>query len=74
MDLVWIRSFRIFQIAVFDVFTAWIGLYLLFAFFQFKNPSLWTFIFLFPIGILSHYLFGVKTKLNEYLGINKRND
>ena len=66
-----LRSFRILGIALFDIIMSLIGLFFLFRYAEFKNPFLWTVLFMFPITIVTHRLVGVPTKLNYYLGLSK---
>lgn len=72
----YLRSFRIFQIALFDLITAFFGLLLLVKL-LFKNKPQsfyisWTIVLLLPISVLSHILVNQPTMLNFYLGLSKR--
>lgn len=71
-----LRSFRIYNIALFDLFISLVGLYIFGkTVFPGKPPRvylLWSVIFVLPIGIMVHYLFGIPTMLNFYLGISTR--
>ena len=70
-----LRSYRVKEIAIFDYASAVLGIFLL-CFYWFET-SLSKGIFCgavlaFPIGILVHYVFGVKTTLNYKLGLSDK--
>lgn len=78
--LKYLRSFRIFGIALFDLITAYLGtvLILLWARNHFfpdlpREHFVWLAILTFiPIGIVAHVLFGVNTTLNYRLGLSHK--
>jgi hypothetical protein len=76
-----LRSHRVFEISLFDVILAWIGLYFTFVIYQkikpityqdINNPAEMATLLLFPVSILSHVIFNVPTELNYKLGISKK--
>jgi len=72
--IIFLRSFRIFKIALFDIIMSLLGLYLLGTVLFSGKPRhvymLWSAIFVLPISIIVHYLIGTPTMLNYYLGIS----
>ena len=68
-----LRKPRIFKIALFDVITSILGLFMIFKFiFKIKHSFLIAILLTFPIGILVHYVFKIPTTLNYYLGLSKK--
>ena len=71
-----LRSVRLFDIALFDLVTAFIGLYLLLKLVFKHKPQhfylAWTTVLVLPIGIVFHLLFKVPTTLNYYLGLSSK--
>ena len=81
MTIKQLRSHRIFNISMFDVIIAWIGLYFFFTMYQrlkpmdypdVNDPAMKATIFLLPISIISHAMFNIPTELNYKLGISKK--
>lgn len=78
MDLVYLRSFRLFGIALFDLISAFLGMIiisLILRKFMFNSVSvektvLIAILLTLPIGIVTHYVIGTKTTLNGYLNLN----
>lgn len=78
MDLVYLRSFRLFGIALFDLISAFLGMIiisLILRKFMFNSVSvektvLIAVLLTLPIGIVTHYVIGTKTTLNGYLNLN----
>jgi len=74
-----LRTPKLFDIALFDVFGTYIGAYLVWLIVHkynahLTNGWLWTFlifIVLVIIGIFVHIAIGQKTKLNYYLGLSE---
>lgn len=74
----YLRSFRILNIAVFDLVTALVGMIILFLFIHNKffsklprdNFIIMAVILTIPVGIFFHVIFGVNTTLNRYLGVS----
>lgn len=71
--LEFLRSFRIFNIALFDLIAGILGLHLIIMYFTPNRPHsfhwAWSVLLVLPLGVVSHYYFGVDTQLNRYLGI-----
>ena len=69
-----IRSFRIFQIAMFDLVLAFLGLYYAFRWGFPQRPKhfylSWTVLLVLPVSVLSHYLLSIHTMYNYYLGLS----
>lgn len=69
-NLEYIRSFRIQKIALFDLISAMAA-----SAWLFKRNKWGTYyqgaLAAVPIGIVAHYLLGVNTQLNYYLGLSK---
>ena len=81
MSIKQLRSHRIFNISMFDVIIAWIGLYFFFIMYQrlkpmnypdVNDPGMKATIFLFPISIIFHVMFNIPTELNYKLGISAK--
>lgn len=70
MIISWLRSFRVMGIAMFDVVAGILGLFLVFRSLHFQHPLALGALTVFPIAILAHWLFGIPTMLNYYLGIS----
>lgn len=74
--ITYIRSYRLFDIALFDLITAIIGLYLVIKWtFPNRQSSFhwsWTAVLLLPVSIISHLVFKTPTTLNFYLGLSER--
>lgn len=74
--ITYLRSFRIFQIAIFDLITAFFGLLFFLKLILKNKPQSfyisWTIVLFFPISVLSHILVNQPTMLNFYLGLSKR--
>jgi hypothetical protein len=76
------KKYRIFNIAIFDLVLAFIGVIFIFMIFWrifFKSLPWWHFvlaaiILTIPIGIVFHIIFGVKTQLNYYLGLSDKSN
>ena len=70
-----LRSVRIMGIALFDVVTAYLGLFLLFGLSRQhgtrQQNALLAAVFVLPIGILTHLAFGIPTMLNYDLGLSE---
>jgi hypothetical protein len=68
-----LRQYRIKNIALFDVITALVGLAWLLSLFVPNQPKYfyfgWSLLLVFPVAILTHYVFGVQTTLNTMLGL-----
>lgn len=64
-----LRKPRIFKIAIFDVFMS--ILMMMFIFHMLGIPKIYGALSAIPLGIIVHYIFGVKTQLNHYLGISE---
>jgi hypothetical protein len=60
-----IHSYRIFNIAFFDILLTLIGAYLIS--YIFKTSFLYTSIFLFVLGIILHRIFCVRTTIDKLL-------
>lgn len=69
-----IRSFRVFDIAVFDFVMAFIGIYFLFKWWFPQHPKSfhlsWTVLLVLPVSVLTHLLFSTHTMYNYYLGLS----
>lgn len=73
-----LRQFRILNIAVFDLVTSFIGILLLslilrslfFPTYSKQKTILIAILLTLPIGIVTHYMFGIKTVLNTYIGLS----
>ena len=67
-----LRSFRVYNLALFDFATAIPLPYILRYFFP-ANPlsfyAAWTFVLFVPLGVVAHYVFSTPTQLNRYLGL-----
>lgn len=80
MSLKKLRSYRIYNIAVFDIVASIIGLMIIFVVSQRKYwPKLNTKTFItaailsaIPLGIIVHIIFGVDTQLNYTLGLSNK--
>lgn len=77
MGLLYLRSFRIFGIALFDLVLSMLIMILIFLC---KAPSplnqinfiVAAVILTIPLGIMVHVLFGINTTLNYYLGLSDK--
>lgn len=77
MGLLYLRSFRIFGIALFDLVLSMLIMILIFIY---KAPSplnqinfiVAAIILTIPLGIVVHVLFGINTTLNYYLGLSDK--
>jgi len=71
-----LRRPKIFQIALFDLITATIGLYLVLKqVFPYRTQRFyyaWTAVSLLPVSVAFHYLFDIPTQLNYDLGLSSR--
>jgi hypothetical protein len=72
--LQYLRSFRIFEIALFDLIASIIGLYYILRFIQ-PNQSnefywSWVAVLVLPLSVISHLLTDTPTMLNYYLGLS----
>lgn len=75
-----LRSYKIFDIAMFDLILGMVGLILLFIFSQqkwfpeldIKSFVLAAILLTIPLGIIFHVLFGIDTALNYKLGLSKK--
>lgn len=75
-----LRSLRLFNIAVFDLVTAFLGMLLLFWLLHrvyYPHLNLGSFIIAalvltIPVGILFHVLLGINTQLNYTLGLSDK--
>jgi len=70
-----LRSYRIFEIALFDLVASIIGLYYILRYI-YPNKShyfywSWTFLLVLPISVISHIISDTPTMLNYYLGLSK---
>ena len=65
-----LREPRIFEIAIFDLLSSFIGMALIFHYMGWG----WQLgvALAIPVGILSHYVLGIDTTLNYYLGLSKK--
>lgn len=64
-----LRRYKIFQLSVFDLSTAWIGTWLFFWFIGYNLNPLESLILSITLGIIIHYILGIKTPLNTKLGL-----
>ncbi len=66
-----IRDFRIYGIAVIDVVASLFIFYIamIYLYPDMKGKYLYALLAI-PLGIIVHYMFGVKTTLNNYLGLS----
>jgi uncharacterized membrane protein YcaP (DUF421 family) len=62
----YLRSFRIFQIAIFDVVATIIGAYLLDKYLNI-NDLIFTIVFTFLLGIIVHRLLNIRTTVDKFL-------
>ena len=68
-----IRSVRLFGLAVFDVVTAYVGVYLLAKHgigMGHERAVTFSWIFTFPLGVIVHWALGIDTKINRKLGLS----
>lgn len=69
-----VRSFRIFNIALFDLIGSIVILYYCIRWAFPARPSSfawsWTILLVLPLSVISHILFGIPTMLNSYLGLS----
>lgn len=69
-----IRSFRIFNIALFDFVMAFLGLYYLLRWLKPNRPRhyylSWSILLVLPVSVVSHIAFDVPTTFNYYLGLS----
>jgi hypothetical protein len=76
MNLQYIRSFRVFNIALFDLIGTFIGLYVLLTWLLPSRPTFfyisWVLVGALPLSVLSHYLFNIPTQLNYNLGLSEK--
>jgi hypothetical protein len=81
MSIKQLRSHRIFNISLFDVIMAWLGMYFFFVLYQkikpidypdIYDPGMKATMFFIPISIISHAMFDIPTELNYKLGISKK--
>ena len=78
MNIQSLRSYRIFNIALFDLVGAILGMILIFIltwYFHFKDLSIYKFVLsailcTIPISIFFHVIFGINTQLNYNLGLS----
>ena len=72
--LTYLRSFRIFQIAIFDVVMTLIGLLIILRFLKPNQPEefyiAWVTVTALPISVISHLIVNQPTMLNYYLGLS----
>ncbi len=66
-----LRSHRVFNISIFDVVMAWIGLYLIALYTLVQNPGITSTLCVFPLSIVAHAIFNIPTELNYKLGISE---
>lgn len=78
MGLLYLRSFRIFGIALFDLVLSMVVMILIFLYMA-PSPALNQINFIIvailltiPLGIVVHVLFGINTTLNYYLGLSDK--
>lgn len=73
-SLACVRSFRIFNIALFDLISSIIGLFYFFRWTFPRRPISfawsWTILLVLPLSVLSHLVFGIPTMFNFYLGLS----
>jgi ABC-type Fe3+-siderophore transport system permease subunit len=79
MDIKTLRSYRLYNIAMFDVVFGIIGTVLLLLLFKEKGKSSTNYIIAgvlltIPLGIFVHILFKVNTELNYKLGLSDKPD
>jgi len=79
MDIKTLRSYRIYNIAMFDVIFGIIGTVLLLLLFKEKGKSSTNYVIAgvlltIPLGIFIHVLFKVNTELNYKLGLSDKPD
>ena len=60
-----IHSYRIFNIAIFDVLATIIGAFIISR--VFKQPFGYTLLFLFLLGIFLHHIFCVRTTIDKFI-------
>ena len=69
-----LRSFRLFDISLFDLIASIIGIYLLLKLLIKNKPRhyyiAWTIVLVLPISVISHVVFKTPTTLNYYLGLS----
>jgi len=65
-----LRKPRIAGIALFDLILAIVGTALIFEYFGYTKTQ--GALFAIPIGIVTHYILGIDTTLNYYLGISDK--
>lgn len=70
-----IRSFRVFEIAVFDFALAFVGLYYALRWWFPDRPKhfylSWVTMLVLPASVLSHYILSIDTMYNYYLGLGR---
>ena len=77
MGIKYLRSFRIWGVALFDLISAFIGTIVVFVLLRKKNIPVSHYVIAalvltIPIGIVAHVLFRVNTTLNYKLGLSDR--
>lgn len=70
--ITYLRSFRIFDVAMFDYIASIIGFYIIFRIFKIEH-SLTNYLSIVPIAIISHVLVNQETVLNKNLFNNEVN-
>ena len=72
----YLRSFRIFNIAMFDLIMTYVLSYFLLKWLIPGKPQSfyvgWLLVGVLPVSVLSHLIFGIPTTLNYYLGVSNR--
>ncbi len=68
--LAYMRSFRVFGIAMFDLVMATLGLYAIAYSLVLKSPMLWALVWVLPVSVVAHVIKGTPTMLNYYLGLS----
>lgn len=74
MDIQSLRKYRVSSIAIFDVSATLLGGYLAHKYLFPDYSLLFVIIMMFILGIIVHYVFGIDTQLNYYIGLNKKID
>lgn len=62
-----VHSYRLFNIAIIDLLLTLLAAFIIS--YYYKKPIVHTTIFLLLLGVFFHWLFGVNTTINRYLGL-----
>lgn len=71
MSLEELRSYRIQEIAIFDVIIAILAIEIILYLMQVHATGL-SILLVFPLGIITHYILGIDTTLNYKLGLSDK--